>query len=250
MTPAPQPPQADRLGIVIPAYKEADNIAPLIQAIRKELPEAEIVVVDDSPDESTKDAVLKLNDPFAMVVHRTTKGGRGSAVLEGIAILLKKGCTRIGEMDADFSHPPSQLPALIKEASDRNLDLLVASRYLPTSRIENWPLGRRVFSIASNHLARFMLGIPICDYTNGYRLYSRRAGERIVETCGKLGKGFIALSEILVNVYCSGLTVGETPTIFTNRLRGESSVNYHEIKNALLGLWGIYLLKKRLSAKP
>lgn len=249
MTPGPNPPLADRLGVVIPAYKEADNIAPLIQAIRKELPEAEIVVVDDSPDESTQDAVERLNDPAATVVHRTSKGGRGSAVLEGIAILLKKGCTRIAEMDADFSHPPSQLKSLLKEASDRDLDLLVASRYLPASRIENWPLGRRVFSIASNHLARFMLGIPICDYTNGYRLYSRRAGERIVETCGKLGKGFIALSEILVNVYCSGLTVGETPTIFTNRLRGESSVNYHEIKNALFGLWGIYLLKKRLVAK-
>lgn len=249
MTTDPQPSKADRVGIVIPTFKEADNIANLIGAIRKELPNVEIVVVDDSPDEATKQAVEKLNEPATSVIHRTAKGGRGSAVLEGLRILLEKDCQRLAEMDADFSHPPSQLPALIKEAADRNLDLLVASRYLPSSRIENWPLSRRMFSIASNHLARFLLRVPICDYTNGYRIYSRRAGETIVGNCGKLGTGFIALSEILVNVYYSGLKVGETPTIFTNRLRGESSVNYHEIKNAFFGLWKIYLLKKRLVAK-
>lgn len=249
MTSTPSPLSAERLGIVIPTYKEAANIAALVQAIRQELPLAELVVVDDSPDDSTVAAVQNLGDPVTMVIHRSAKDGRGSAVLEGLRCLLEKGCNRMVEMDADFSHPPSQLKALLKETNERELDLLVASRYLPSSRIENWPPGRRIFSIASNHLAKFMLAVPICDYTNGYRVYSRRAVEQIVATCGKLGKGFIALSEILVNVYYSGLKVGETPTVFTNRLRGESSVNYHEIKNALFGLWKIYLLKKRLVAK-
>ncbi len=244
-----RPFQTEKVGIVIPAFKEADNIGNLIQAIRKELPNAEIVVVDDSPDDATTLAVKELNQPETSVVHRATKGGRGSAVLDGLRILLDKGCTRLAEMDADFSHPPSQLPLLVKEASDKGLDLLVASRYLPTSRIENWPLARRAFSIASNHLARFLLKVPISDYTNGYRVYSHPAGQAIVASCGKRGTGFIALSEILVTLYYSGLKVGETPTIFTNRLRGESSVNYHEIKNAFLGLWKIYFLKEELAAK-
>lgn len=236
----------DAVGIVIPAYKEADNIANLIREILQHIPQAEIIVVDDSPDLTTQEAVEKLGLPHAQVVHRTAKGGRGSAVLEGVRRLLAVGCAQILEMDADFSHPPSQIPALLQESRDRQLDLLIASRYLPASQIHNWPLTRRVFSKCSNILARMVLAVPIVDYTNGYRVYSRGAAEVITTTCGKEGRGFIALSEILVNLHYRGLKIGETPTVFVNRLRGESSVNYQEIKNALTGLFKIYFLKRRL----
>ncbi|MDB6059760.1 MAG: polyprenol monophosphomannose synthase, partial [Verrucomicrobiales bacterium] len=177
---------------------------------------------------------------------RTSKGGRGSAVLEGLRQLTALGCSQFVEIDADFSHPPSQLPSLLKEARERNLDMLVASRYLPQSAIKNWPLSRRVFSKCSNILARIVLGVPIADYTNGYRVYSSAAVRIVNETCGRHGKGFISLSEILVNLYFRGLRVGETPTIFVNRARGESSVNSQEIKNALVGLFRIYSLKRQL----
>ena len=233
-------------GIVIPAYKEADNIARLAQEILKFLPDARIIVVDDSPDLSTQKAVEGLNLSVVSVIHRMSKGGRGSAVLEGVAFLRKLGCQPIAEMDADFSHPPSQLPALLQESHDRKLDMLIGSRYLKASRIENWPVSRRVFSKCSNILARIVLGVPLADYTNGYRIYSARAADLIVETCGKCGKGFISLSEILVNLYYRGFTVGETPTVFINRARGESSVNFQEIKNALTGLFTIFFLRLRL----
>jgi len=245
-TPSHLPPAI--LGVVIPAYKEANNIGTLLRAIRDVIPASIIVVVDDSPDQETKIAFEILSLPNATFVHRETKGGRGSAVLAGIKILLDQNCERIIEMDADMSHPPSQLPQLVAEAENRQLDLLVASRYLPQSKIANWPVARRVFSIASNRLARLLLQVPISDYTNGYRVYSRSAAEKITETCGQLGSGFIALSEILVNLFYRGFRVGETPTVFTNRLRGESSITSVEVRNALIGLGRIYLLKRKLIA--
>jgi dolichol-phosphate mannosyltransferase len=234
------------LGVVIPTYKEADNIGKLVGEVLRVAPEAQIAVVDDSPDLATKDAVARLGLARVTVTHRAAKGGRGSAVLEGIRQLLARGATQLLEMDADFSHPPSQIPELRREARERKLDLLVASRYLARSEIHNWPLSRRLFSKGSNLLARTLLGVPIADYTNGYRVYSLPAARLIGETCGKKGKGFISLSEILVNLHYRGFTVGEVPTVFVNRTRGESSVNFEEIKNALTGLVDIYFLKRRL----
>lgn len=234
------------LGIVIPAYNEADNIGRLVREILTFAPRARVVVVDDSPDLSTHDAVRALALPQVSVTHRNAKGGRGSAVLEGIRQLLDRGCAPILEMDADFSHPPSQIPDLLREGEERQLDLLVASRYLPGSEIRDWPLSRRWFSRSSNTLARAVLAVPIADYTNGFRLYSLRAARIIRDTCGKEGKGFISLSEILVNLHYRQLRIGETPTIFVNRARGESSVNFEEIKNALTGLAKIWWLKRKL----
>jgi dolichol-phosphate mannosyltransferase len=237
------------VGVVVPAYKEADNIGNLVREILKYAPEARVVVVDDSPDLATKEAVEGLGLPNVTVTHREKKGGRGSAVIEGIRQLVAKGCTQVVEMDADFSHPPSQIPELLREAPARGLDMLIGSRYLPHSEIVNWPLSRRIFSKCSNLLARVVLGVPIADYTNGYRVYSLPAAKLVAETCGQKGKGFISLSEILVNLHYRGFRVGEVPTIFVNRLRGESSVNFQEIKNALTGLFDIYFLKRRLSRR-
>ena len=237
------------VGIVVPAYKESDNIARLIGEIMTHLPEAEIIVVDDSPDLGTQQAVEQLKHPQVNVIHRTSKGGRGSAVLLGVEYLLKNGRRPIVEMDADFSHPPSQLPSFVRELKERQLDLLIGSRYVATSRIEKWPVKRRLFSKCANFAARTLLGVPVADYTAGFRAYSLPAAELIVRTCGRRGKGFISLSEILVNVYYHGMKVGETPTVLVNRTRGESSLNYIEIKNAFLGLINIALLRFELQRK-
>ena len=237
---------ATAVGIVIPTFRESENIAPLIQALHKVAPAAPIVVVDDSPDLTTVEAVHAMADPNVDVVHRQDKGGRGSAVLAGMRRLLELGVQTIVEMDADHSHPPSELPALLAQARDQKLDLLIASRYLRESRIENWPLRRRVFSRSANLVARAALRVPVHDYTNGYRAYSRRAAALAVERCGHAGSGFIALSEILVTLHGSGLRIGERPTVFVNRVRGQSSVNAHEIVTAVTGLWTTLQIRRRL----
>lgn len=237
-----------KIGITIPTYKEASNIAALIAEIRFHLPTARIVVVDDSPDLETVRAVEPLRGSDVELIHRDEKGGRGSAVLVGIRRCLAAGCDTIIEMDADFSHAPGELRGLVDALRSGGADMLIASRYLPESRILKWPLSRRLFSKSANVLARTVLRVPIHDYTNGYRVYSRQAAETIDGTCGKLGKGFIPLSEILVNLYYRGYRIAEVPSVFVNRARGESSVTVWEVRNALVGLFRIHRLKRSLAA--
>jgi dolichol-phosphate mannosyltransferase len=236
-------------GVVIPTFREAENIAALIRALQSLDPDVRIVVVDDTPDESTVEAATPLAGERVTIVHRTTKDGRGSAVLEGLRRLLAAGCDPIAEMDADFSHDPAELPRLVAKLHESDAAMVIGSRYLPESRIVRWPLGRRLFSRAANLLCRALLRVPISDYTNGYRVYTHAAAETVSATCGKLGRGFIPLSETLVNLYYRGYNVAEVPTVFVNRTRGESSVTRREITNALVGIFRIHALKRRLGAE-
>ena len=151
---------ANDLGIVIPCYKEAENIGPLIRAIRECVPSAQIAVIDDSPNPDTVEATKALDLPQIYIEHRPEKGGRGSAVIQGLGILMEKNCDPILEMDADFSHPPEQINELLDIFYRENYDLLIASRYLPGSQIINWPLSRLVFSHFANRVARFLLKVP------------------------------------------------------------------------------------------
>jgi dolichol-phosphate mannosyltransferase len=237
------------IGIAIPTFREASNIAALIGELQSYFPDARIVVVDDSPDLETAHAVEPLCGAGVELIHRDRKEGRGSAVLVAIRRCLENGCTAIVEMDADFSHAPAELPGLLDALESNGADAIIASRYIPGGRIRNWPLGRRVFSIIANVLARTLLGVPVRDYTAGYRVYSRRAAETIDATCGKLARGFIPLSESLVNLYYRGFRIMEVPSVFINRTRGESSVSLVEVGHAVIGLVRIYGLKRTLSRR-
>lgn len=237
------------IGIAIPTFREASNIAPLIRDLQSLFPSAHIVVVDDSPDLETVRAVEPLIGAGVELIHRDRKEGRGSAVLIALRRCLDQGCSVVVEMDADFSHAPAELPGLVDALTSKPADAIIASRYIRGGRIRNWPLSRRIFSIGANLLARFLLGVPVRDYTAGYRVYSRRAAETIAATCGKLGIGFIPLSESLVNLHYRGFRIVEVPSVFVNRTRGESSVGWGEVGHAVAGLIRIYGLKRELSRK-
>lgn len=237
-------------GVVIPTYREADNIASLIRSLQQVVPGVVIVIVDDSPDSATADAVAAVQSDNVTCMRRGSKSGRGSAVLVGMGRLLEQDCNPIIEMDADFSHDPNELPRLLAALERAGSGLVIASRYIAGSSITNWPLRRRVFSRSANWLARRLLRIPVADYTNGYRAYDRSAARTVADTCGRVGSGFIALSETLVNLWCRGYDVSEVPTHFVNRTRGESSVSWREIRNAFVGLLRIRALKRRLSSNP
>jgi len=231
---------SSNIAIVIPAYNESENIKNLLKKIRQNI-KSQIIVVDDSNNNLTKNILKKIKTNI-LYIKRNKKLGRGSAVLEGLENALKKKDVRIFiEMDADLSHPPSELRRNIKFFNDNNLDLLIGSRYLEESQIINWPISRRIFSKLANYLARFLLKIPCSDYTNGYRIYSRRAAKKIVQKCGKIGDGFIILSEILLVLYKNNFKIGEIKTKFVNRSRGESSANLKLIISSLMGLVKIFL---------
>ena len=178
---------------------------------------------------------------------RKNKRGRGSAVLYGFKRALKDKKNKIFiEMDADFSHKPTELKKNISFFNKSKLDLLISSRYLSSSKILNWDFSRRIFSLLANFLAQLLLRLNVTDYTNGFRIYSKKSINIITKKCGKIGDGFIVLSEILLILKKSNCKIDEVPTIFVNRKRGESSVNFILIINSFLGLLKLFLIKLNL----
>ena len=236
------------LAIVIPTLNEEENIEKLVKQIKKQLPKATILIVDDSKNKKIEKIIVK-KKLKAKYFHRTNGFGRGSAVLYGLkkAIKLKKNF--FIEMDADFSHNPNELKRNINIFNRRKLDLLIASRYLDKSKISNWSISRRILSELANFLAKILLQIPVKDYTNGFRIYSKKSVEIILSNCGKIGDGFIILSEILLYLYHFNCKIGETNTIFLNRTRGASSVNMKLVFQSFLGLLKLYKIKKKLRIK-
>lgn len=237
------------LAIIVPTYNENENILELIKKIDQNLSvkniDFKVFIVDDS----NQNTILDLIKPFSDKInyhHRGKKLGRGSAVIEGINLALKTKYTDlIIEMDADLSHDPTEMNDKIKIFVDDKLDLLISSRYRKDSKIEGWTIQRTILSFVSNMMAKFLLKVPVTDYTNGYRLYSKKAAEYIVENCGKIGDGFIVLSEILLELHYNNFKIGETFTTFKNREKGSSKVNLKLIFNSFLGLFKLFLIKMR-----
>ena len=236
------------IAIIIPAYKESENIENLIFTILSFLKDPMIIIVDDSPNNEIQEKIKRFNN--IRYIYRGKKLGRGSAVIEGMKTLIKEErVNKIIEMDADLSHSPSEIENNLIIFEKNSLDLLISSRYLKDSRIVNWGLQRRVFSSLANKLAKFVLKIPITDYTNGFRIYSKNSIKHIVENCGNIGGGFIILSEILVELYFNNFKIKEVHSTFKNRIRGESSVNLGLIMESFFGLFKVYKKKREIINK-
>ena len=233
-----------KIGFVLPTYNEFENIFILIKQIKKIFKNYLIIVIDDSSTNEIKNKIIKYRK--IKYFKRKVKSGRGSAVLFGMKKILKEpSIDLIVEMDTDLSSHPKELPKNIKYFKKKKLDLLVMSRYLKGSKIINWPFKRRVFSFLSNKLAKFLLRVEVSDYTMGYRIYSRRATKHVVNNCGKIGDGFIVLSEILSELNLNNFTISDTKTVFINREKGSSSVNIKLIYESLIGLFKIYFNNHR-----
>lgn len=234
---------APSIAIIIPAYNEAKNIPILLTRIYTTTPNALAIVVDDSlPDQATIISdTMKKQFPNAVYVRRAKKSGRGSAVIAGMKEALKtKSVTHIFEMDADLAHDPADFAKFlaIKEAAD----LIIGSRYTDNSAIVNWPLKRLIASRAVNAFLKLWLGLALTDYTNGFRLYSRKAVEFLM-TQPLRETGFISLSEVAYRLKNGGFAISEVPITFTDRIHGTSSANAAEHFNALRGMVRIRLAK-------
>lgn len=237
-----------KLIIVIPTYNEKENIKILLDKIFKILDEVKIIIVDDSPDQEIKDEINEFKN--VIYIHRKQKMGRGSAVLFGMSNALKyHKFSHLIEMDADLSHNPDEIPDNLNYFIQNKINLLISSRYLKKSQIINWPIKRRILSYFANFLAKLILCVPVQDYTNGFRIYSKSAVEHVVKNCGRAGDGFIILSEILIQLHLNRYVIQEKPTIFFNRVRGNSNVNLKEILRSLVGLFKIYSIKNKLKKK-
>ena len=228
--------------IIIPTFNEEKNILKLTNSIHEFIPGCKILIIDDTKN-SQINKIYKNKGKIKFIIRKNKKG-RGSAILFGLKNAINDIHNKIFiEMDADFSHKPSELKRNINFFLKNNCDLLIASRYLPKSKIYNWSIQRRIFSKLANILAKKILNINITDYTNGFRIYSRQATKTIINNCGNIGDGFIVLSEILLRIHQSKLKIMEIHSTFTNRVRGESSVNFRLIAQSLFGLIKLFLIK-------
>ena len=246
-------------GIILPTYCEEENIEKVISEIYLALPEAAIVVVDDSPNEKTSEAARQAFDKIirsgfnknnAIIEKRYGKSGRASAVFHGMRKLYDLGTDFIIEMDTDLSHPPTQLKDLKQIAISKQVDLVICSRDLKESKIDGWPFKRHLLHFGANFLCRQLLRLGIRDYMNAYRMYSRRAINIALNEGGKISTGFWAFGEVLVNIKMQdGYVVKEIPTHFVNRIKGESVVSRKIILSCLLELFCVFILLQKMRIK-
>jgi len=223
--------------IVIPTYNEALNIEQLVIELLALDASIDVLVADDASPDGTGALVegLGARHPGRVtLLKRSEKGGRGAAVLAG----LKQGLaddryTRLVEMDADLSHLPAELPTLL--AAGEHADLVIGSRYGQGSRIIGWSRKRKLWSRMANRLLRTVLRLPTRDYTNGFRVYSRRAAE-ILATAELRERGYISLSEWAWVLHHAGMSFVDVPTTFVNRRQGISKMGTGEAFAALRGL--------------
>ncbi len=218
--------------IVIPTYNAKEGIVKNINKILSFVPKTIIIVVDDnSPDQTA--IIIKenfKNNKQVKVLIRSKKGGRGSAVIAGFKEGLKiKSAKYFLEMDADLCHNPKYIKDMVEKC--RRADVVVASRYLPKSNIYGWNLKRKLMSFSINAFAKFLLNIPISDYTNGFRCYSKKAVAFIC-THNIKSRGYIVLSEIAYICYKKGLIFSEVPIDFYFKEITKSNLNLTEVKEA------------------
>jgi hypothetical protein len=157
--------------IALATYNERDNLAPLVQAIRTQAPDADVLVLDDNSPDGTGAVAddLAAIDPKVHVIHRPGKQGLGTAVLSIMRFAMERNYDWLITMDADFSHHPRYLPDML-QAKDA-FDVLIGSRYVAGGGVENWPLSRRFMSRSTGRLVRLLLGMPARDTSGNYRCY-------------------------------------------------------------------------------
>src|ERR1700730_11066852 len=174
--------ETGRTLIVVPTYNERENVATLVPELFKVAPETDILLVDDDSPDKTADHVEKLfgANPRFSVLRRTASRGYGRSLLDGYRAADARNYGRLVQLDADFSHAPHMVPTLIE--ATRTADVAIGSRYCSGGRVANWPLRRRLLSRFANRYVRKITGLKVRDSTSGFRCYSRRALQSLLET--------------------------------------------------------------------
>jgi dolichol-phosphate mannosyltransferase len=227
---------ANRACVVLPTYDERENLPAIVPAILAASPELDVLVVDDDSPDGTGALADELagRHPRVRVLHRARKEGLGRAYLAGFAVALRAGYGRILEMDADFSHEPELLPALL--AASRKADLVLGSRYVPGGGTRHWGLGRRVLSRGGSLYARTILGVRVRDLTGGFKCFRREVLERIdLPTVSSAGYAFQI--ELTYRALRAGFRVVEVPIVFADRRVGQSKMSRSIVLEALWKVW-------------
>ena len=230
-----------QVSIIIPTYNESENIVQVLESIGEHLPKdiaVEAIVVDDnSPDGTGKIVEDYINDPqnkagyTVNVIHRKTKSGLSSAILDGIQ--HSSGETVV-VMDSDFSHPPKIIPQLVEEIKTSKYDIVIASRYTEGGEVTGWSTKRKLISKTAKGIAKAGLGVNESDPMSGFFAFRRKILEGI-----KLDAiGYKVLLEILVKT--KDIKIKEIPYTFTNRTLGSSKLDSSTMLDYVRAVWKLY----------
>lgn len=224
--------------VIIPTYKERENIEEIIHAVFKLSKKFDVLIIDDNSPDGTANIVKSLQAEYPTQLHiieRSGKLGLGTAYIEGFRYALKKHYEYVFEMDADFSHNPLDLLELYKACTHEDVQLVVGSRYKTGVNVVNWPMGRVLMSWLASKYVRFITGLPIYDATAGFICYHRSVLETI-----DLGKikfiGYAFQIEMKFTAWKYGFGLVEVPIIFTDRSKGVSKMSKKIFKEAVFGV--------------
>jgi dolichol-phosphate mannosyltransferase len=236
--------------VVVPTYNERDNLEPLLTRVHKAVPSAHVLVVDDASPDGTGELAdeLAAADGRVRVLHRAGKAGLGAAYLAGFAEALRDDYQVVVEMDADGSHAPEDLPALLAALDDA--DLVIGSRYVPGGRVVNWPTHRSWLSRGGNLYSRLALGVPIRDITGGYRAFRRQVLEELA-LADVASQGYCFQVDMAWRAVQAGFRVVEVPITFTERERGSSKMSHTIVAEALWRVtrWGAARVLHRVGVR-
>ena len=228
--------------VVLPTFNEIQNLERVVEGVRRL--GHDVLIVDDASPDGTGDLADRLAnaDKGVRVLHRARKLGLGSAYEDAFRIGMADGAQLLVEMDADGSHLPRNLDAIV-EAARRSGGLAIGSRYIRGGSIEGWPFYRWLLSWAANVYCRILLGLPTHDCTSGYRCYTRDLLTH-VELDAVVSQGYSFQIEMVWRTRRSGYAVVEVPIHFEDRVAGASKVSRGEVRRALwtvlrlsLGRW-------------
>ena len=227
--------------MVLPTYNEAPNIADVLHRVRAAMPAIEVLVVDDGSPDGTADLAAAGGAEIGgvQVMRRTQKEGLGPAYRAGFAWAIERDFDIVVQMDADLSHDPALLPALVG-AVEEGADFSIGSRYIAGGDVPDWPWTRRALSRWGNRYARWMLGLPGHDATTGFRAIRRHALEAASYDIVRAdGYGF--LIEMLYRLEHVGAKGVEIPLVFRDRTRGHSKMSSRIVVEAMVLVtgWGV-----------
>jgi dolichol-phosphate mannosyltransferase len=241
--------QRARVTIVVPTYQEAENVGPFMRAARAALPDARVIVCDDSSPDGTGSIAEEVASEIgnSEVLHRPSKQGLGNAYRHGFRVALNGGTDVVVQMDVDFSHPHSMLPGMI-DRIEAGADVVIGSRYVAGGGTPDWPVHRRLLSRYGNLYARRSLRLGVRDATSGMRAYRAASLERIsCDATRANGYGFML--ETLRRLTVAGFRIEEVPLVFNDRVAGKSKMSIKiMVENLLLVTWwGVSIRHPRLA---